>query len=253
MAFSAVHELIVDSSFRLNSSVTTSSSFEYQFPFPFPSVGQSQLRLADFWIPNSFYTFNVPYQTVSAGTYTGTQIVTKLTGLLGGATITWDESTQKFTFNSVPSPNTHPWYILMGWSTGSVNINTLTSPQAATLGRDRYSRMYIRLNSFENKMFLPTVTEEYISPSVSLKSDAYYQKKTSIFLSFVAPLNYKNGQDYFFLNQNINQKLLVAHSYFNTNQILKVDLLDAYGQSVNLNGRDWGMSLRIEPINYVDT
>jgi hypothetical protein len=256
MAFSQVHEIVIDSVSRLNPTTTTSSSFEYQLPFSFPTHGASQIRLTTAYIPDSFYTFPTAFSgSITAGTYTADQIVTALTGNIGsGITISWNASSQKFTFSGVPTPATSSWYIFMGWPSGTVDGSTLTSPNAASLGRDVWSRVYIRINSFENKIYLPLpASETFTAPSVrSPTTNAIYYRNRTAMITFAVPLDKKSPFGIYYLDMHTNQKLEVPSSYFNTNSLLRIELMDEFGNLVNLNGRNWQMSLRIEPVNYMD-
>jgi hypothetical protein len=260
MAFSPVHQIEIDSTFRLASS-TSSTSFEYELPFSWPVFEPSQLRLVGFCIPNTF--FNFPTQTITVngvtsglnlntGNYTAVQAAAAVTTLVqlaapdgcGRASLScvYDSSLKRFYFIDTVGGGYQiqsVWLPLLGFSATSY---TMLAPANArnygsfipSLGYDETSRLYVRIQSFENKIILP---------------NAY-----NTFVSYALPLDtYDSDRDMFYLGAyNYSQKIIVASSFMKTNRIIKVDLLRRDGSIVNLNGRNWLMVLRVEPLNYED-
>lgn len=264
MAFSKVHEIEVDSSFRLSNSIST-TNFEYQFPFTWPyPLEKCQLRLIGVSIPDSFYRFPATNLTVldstgadvvgspltdllRVGTYTAAQIVTLFNqgfntlGLAGVLICAYDSTQQKFSFQNTALTLyvvQSAWFPLMGLPGNSVTIPASTSvtfPLVGDLGEDLFNRLYIRLGTFENKIILPNIYNSFISYAVQL--------------------NDKNGRGYWYMGSSVNdnkQKLIISPQHLNNNGLLKVQLLRKDGLILDLNGRNWTFIVRVEPLDYAD-
>jgi hypothetical protein len=106
---------------------------------------------------------------------------------------------------------------------------------ASSFPVENFHKFYIRIHAFENKVILPNQYNTHVTYSFPL--DRYLPEKDL--------WCYDN-------NTSPQQKVLVSSSYFNTNRILRVQLIDRNGSIVNLNGRNWMMTLRIEPLGYQD-
>jgi hypothetical protein len=264
MAFSKVHEIEIDSRYRLSTSAS-STDFEYSFPFtwPYPHE-QCQIRLVGAWIPDSFYRFpasnligindlGVTVGTVTGllivGNYTPAQIVTLMNSglatIFGASNVTfqYDGIQQKFSVtNNLATLVTiqSQWFPLMGLGGVSVAVpgggTSVTFPNVGDLGEHIFNRLYIRLSSFENKIVLPNI----------------YNSATS----FAVPLDLKNSRGYWYLDTSSQNKqklnVLFMSGQLNNNSIIKVQLYRQDGVLLNLNGREWDFSIRIEPLGYID-
>ena len=272
MAFSPVHEIEIDSTYRLASS-NSATDFEYQLPFTWPTLGPSQIRLTACYIPNTIP--NLPSATLSVagttaslnldfGVYTFVSAAARLTeraqqaalsGGCGRSTLSclYDFELKRYYFIDTAGGAgavisiTSTWMTLFGHSNITFPMGTVAG--GGTIANTRYylgdlpafgveelNRVYIRIQAFENKIILP---------------NQYNSRVT-----YVVPLdNYLSIKDIWIYDAGAipQQKVLVSSSYFNTNNLLKIQLINRDGQIVNLLGRNWLMSLRVEPLGYQDS
>lgn len=271
MAFSPVHEIEIDSSYRLASS-NSSTDFEYELPFTWPTMGPCQIRLSACYIPNTFPTLpTVTVQTnvggvitlatlnLDLGNYGFTSAAARMTERIQQAapegcgvstlSIVYDDNLKRYYFiDTVGAASisvTSTWLQIFGHSSatfplnngGAVSANTrYYMGGAPSFPVENFHKFYIRIQSFENKVILPNKYNTHVTYSVPLDN----------YLSYKDVWAYDN-------NTTPQQKVMVYSSYFNTNNLLKIQLIDRNGAVVNLNQRNWLMTLRVEPANYVDT
>lgn len=270
MAFSRVHEIEIDSTYRLNGSLS-STDFEYQLPFAFPTLNPSNIRLVDFYVPNSFW--NIPDSTITiAGGFSGTIIVrggnhtvqsfnTMIAAAIAaaGATVSSNFSLVLNTFTkrteltnnstagaiTLTASNNNFIFSLLGFTQAAQGVSAAAvgppivpsvtvSASVYSLGLEDYNRLFVRINSFENKVVLPNVY--------------------NTFLTYALPLNTLNSKDVFYMPPaDTSQRVAVSSAHMRTNTILKIQLVNRRGDIVDLQGRNWVVVLRIEPLNYMDT
>lgn len=261
MAFSPVHQIIIDSTYRIASS-NSSTDFEYELPFTWPTLGPTQLRLANMMVPNTFS--NLPTATINDGVTTSTQnldlgnysfteAAARMTALMqravvdGGlgqttGSLNWDSSLKRYYFIDtsgafVPYTMGGAWLPLLGFNTtqaiGAANVRYYGG--APPSFHEQNMNFYVYLSAFENKIILPNVFNKFVSFSFPLTS--------------IEP----NKEVWYLTNQHTaQQKLLVASPYHNTNRIIRVQLLRRDGTIVDLNGRNWQITLQVEPMGYED-
>lgn len=271
MAFSPIHEIEIDSTYRIASS-NSSTDFEFELPFTWPTLGPSQIRLSAGFIPNTFPTLpTVTVQTnvggaitlatlnLDLGTYGFTSAATRMTERIQQAapegcgvntlSIVFDDALKRYYFistvNAASISVTSNWLPIFGHSSPTFPLNSggaVTANIRYYMGGapsfpvENFHKFYIRIHAFENKVILPNQYNTHVTYSFPL--DKYLPEKDL--------WCYDN-------DTTPQQKVLVSSSYFNTNRILRVQLFDRNGSIVNLNGRNWLMSLRIEPLGYQDT
>lgn len=260
MAFSPVHQIEIDSTYRLASS-KSSTDFEYELPFTWPTLGPSQIRLTNMMVPNTF--FNLPTATINdgintatenldLGNYSFTEAAARMTSVMqkavvdGGlnrvnGSLNWDSSLKRYYFIDtsgffLPYTMGGAWLPILGFnSTQAIGLANVRYYAASSPSLNEQNlNFYVRLSTFENKIILP---------------NAY-----NSFVSFCFPLrNMEPQKEIWYLPNNTStQKILVSSPYHNTNKILKIQLLRRDGTIVDLNERNWMMSLRIEPLGYMD-
>jgi hypothetical protein len=260
MAFSKDFELEVDSTYRSNTSIST-SDFQYQLPYSFPTVkGQTRISLSSAFVPESFHNIPTttiysfigvgpgpfPSFTIPGRRYTASQLATTMQTLATAAgyttlTISYSATQNKFTFTD--SASTYPlslgtgvtsgFFEWLGFSTPSFIQLVLTVPKIsdfdANMNLDRERALYIRIANLDNKIMLPWIPSQIFT--------------------FAIPFVVKtpNGEYVY----QPNEKKLLQTLYLNSNQLrsnsqMKISLVWRDGTTVDLNGRNWKFSLKVQ-------
>lgn len=275
MALSRVCEIEIDSAFRTSNS-NSPTDFEFQLPYTFPNYKNAQIQLGYAFVPNSWYnvtqtqTFvcSLGPTTVSipAGSYTSISLATALTtGVLlpGGGLVTnsqplpagislaFNQTLKKIIVQNTTgaavtftaSSGLTTVFTWMGFS--STQIASLISPgipatsfiiaqDSPNINQDRDARFYIRLSGVESKVMMPQLPSQIFTFALTLKD-------TGASFSYVTI-----PQD------DLEQTLFLSENQLRSNSTLRIQLVDSFGNILDLNGRNWKFVLRVEPSHKME-
>jgi hypothetical protein len=273
MALSRVCEIEIDSTFRTSNS-NSPTDFEFQLPYTFPNYKNAQIQLGYAFVPNSWYnvtqtqTFTCSLGTVSipAGSYTSISLVTALTtgvllpsgGLVTGSTpfpatilIGFNQTLKKIILQNTggasvtftPSSGLTTVFTWMGFSsdqiatissTGIAATSFIIAENNPNINQDRDARFYIRLNGLESKVMMPQLPSQIFTFALTLKD-------TGASFSYVTI-----PQD------DLEQTLFLSENQLRSNSTLRIQLVDSFGNILDLNGRNWKFVLRVEPSHKME-
>lgn len=249
-----LQQLSVSSLARLNYLTTTSSSFRVDLNNPI--IGKiNSISLKSCTIPNVIYNINTPTNellfidsvgndsiVIPSGNYSVFTLIVEIELLLNATVdtylVAYNESTGKITFTSdfagftlrpgntvittkgeiFESPPSLNWQL--GFEPLTIYpsvVGVLEAPNVPSL--QGLERVYIRINQFKQ----------------------FYRNTVSTFFNFDIPLSMPfNGIEYYEENDGSDQTYTLANSNYVNIGNLDVQLLNAFGSQIRLNGADWG-------------
>lgn len=237
----------LDSNFRNLSIYPKSSKFIIDLENPLKNI--ISIRLSSIELPNLFYTFNSFRKsnffflnnkkiTIESGNYRSSQIVDAIKKLLPeGITISFDDIAGKITFSRTDKNN----------FTLSFENDSIYPSLGAQLGFQNSE--YINNNTYTGESILDVIGDNYVFLKIN---------------DFGRVINFYDNNIYFakiILNQNKNIMIFDNFSNFvcktykfiqpvNISR-LNIELVDLYGNTIDLNNLNFSFTLEIERVlNY---